>query len=149
MQFNDSIFVLLRYGRIEEVKDYSYFTGDIELVIEEADNHRDLGVQMVVDGLLAVHIENVIRKVRQKIGWIARSFYSRDMEFMRKLYTAVIRSNLDHCSQIWAPKEGPLMDAIEKVQKDFTRLITALRNLNYSEILKRLRLTSLQRRYDR
>ena len=37
------------------------------------------------------------------------------------------------------------MDALEKVQKFFTCLIQSIRNLNYSERLRRLRLTLVQR----
>ena len=131
------------------MNDFSYFTGNMDHIIEESDDHRDLGVQISADGSFNVHIYNVIKKVRQKIGWMGRSFYSRDINFMRKLFTTVIRPNLDYCSQIWAPREGPLMDALEKVQKDFTRLIPELRHLSYSDRLKKLRITSLQRRYDR
>ena len=91
-------------------------------------------------------LNKAVNKTRQKLAWVLGTFTTRNVEFMRKLYTTVIHPNIDFCSQIWAPREGPLIDAIEKVQKDFTQHIPDLRNLSYSERLKRLRLTSLQRR---
>ena len=71
------------------------------------------------------------------------------MEFMRHLYTTLIRPFLDYCSQLWGPPEGPSMDKLEKVQRNFLLLIPELRDKNYSEQLSLIRLQSLQRRFDR
>ena len=54
------------------------------------DNHRDLGVNMSLDGSFKDHIENIIKKIRKKIGWICRSFISRDIQVMRKLYISTV-----------------------------------------------------------
>ena len=41
------------------------------------------------------------------------------------------------------------MDKLEKLQKDYTNLIPEIRHLEYSERLKVMKITSLQRRIDR
>ena len=58
--------------------DTIYFTNDMNLPIDELDSHKDLGVLMSSDGSFRIHIENIIKKVRKKIGWICRSFYDRN-----------------------------------------------------------------------
>jgi len=55
---------------------------------------------------------------------------------MRRMYTVLIRQNIDYCSQLWSPEKGPLMDKLEKVQSNFTKLIPFIRNLDYYECLK-------------
>ena len=95
------------------------------------------------------HINNVISSVRKRIGWICRTFYNRSVEFMRRIYISLVRPTLDYCSQIWGPPEGPLLDKLEKTQKDFTRLIPELRNMCYEDCLNVMNLQSIQRRFDR
>ena len=41
------------------------------------------------------------------------------------------------------------MDKLEKVQCDFTRLIPEIRNLEYKEKLKQMKMLTVQRRIDR
>ena len=68
---------------------------------------------------------------------------------MRKLYISTIRPHLDYCSQLWAPKEGPLLDKMGRILYNYTKLIPEIRNLPYEELLKRMNLTSIQTRFDR
>ena len=44
---------------------------------------------------------------------------------------------------------GPELDKVEKLLYDFTKLCPAIRELKYTERLKAMRLTSIQRRFDR
>ena len=65
------------------------------------------------------------------------------------MYTTYIHPQLEYCSALWSPVSGPLMDKIEKVQYDFTRLIPGICHLSYHDRLKTLNITSMERRYDR
>ena len=51
-----------------------YFTANMEGVIEQFSNHRDLGVILSDDAKFDLHIEKVVSRVRQKLGWIFRTF---------------------------------------------------------------------------
>ena len=68
---------------------------------------------------------------------------------MRKLFISSIHPHLDYCFQLWAPKEGPLLDKLENILYFYTKLVPELRNLDYDQRLRMMRLTSVQRRYDR
>ena len=68
---------------------------------------------------------------------------------MRQMYISTIRPHIDYCSQLWGPGEGPLLDKLEKLQAYYTRLIPAIRDLPYIERLKKLKIQSIQRRFDR
>ena len=150
MLYNDSKFVLMRYGKNQSLKDdYLYFTDEMSLPIEDHENQRDLGVYMSNNGNFHHHIDTIIKKAKQKIGWICRTFHCRDINFMKRMYVTFVRPHLDYCSQLWSPSEGPYLDRIERVQCNFTKLIPELKHLEYHDRLKCLNISSIQRRYDR
>ena len=134
MEYNDGKFVVLRYGRNQDIKNNTlYFSNDMKEVISPQESHKDLGILMSDDAGFDIHINSIIKKARQKIGWFLRSFRSRDLKFMRKMYVTYIRPQLEYCSVLRSPSEGPLMDKIEKVQADFTKLVSSIKNYSYSD----------------
>ena len=83
MKCNGAKFQLLRYGQDQELKqNTNYFTRDMEDVIEQFSNLRDLGIIMSDDGKFTQHVDKVVKQVRQKSGWIFRTFYSRQTELL-------------------------------------------------------------------
>ena len=68
---------------------------------------------------------------------------------MKKMFVTYVRHHLDYCSQLWAPTERPKKDKLEKFQYYYTSIMSELRNLTYEDRLKKMCITSLQRRYDR
>ena len=150
MEFNKGKFVVLRYGKNTEIKENtSYFSGDTDEIIEEKESTRDLGVIMQNDAGFEEHIEKVCKKVRQKSGWLFRSFYNRQGWFLRHMWNSLIQPHIDYCSQLWAPGEGGELQKIEKLLKDFTAKIPELRELSYWERLAKIKLNSQQRRIER
>ena len=109
----------------------TYFTDNWDTTIGAQDHHKDLGIYMSSTGKFDYYIDELCKKVRKRIGWVCRTFYSRDLEFMRRIYISVIRPHIDYCSQVWAQCEGPSLDKIEKLQSFFTRLVPSIRDLSY------------------
>ena len=150
MEFNKGKFVVLRYGKDLDIKESTtYFSGDTDEVIEEKDSTRDLGVIMQNDGGFSEHIEKICSKVRQKSGWMFRTFYSRQGWFLRHMWNSLIQPHIDYCSQLWAPSEGGELMKIEKLLKDYTARIPEVSEMNYWERLKHLKMNSEQRRMER
>ena len=150
MVFNGTKFQVMRYGNIQELKNNTnYFTEETSEIIERFENLRDLGVIMSDDGSFDEQIIKVVKKVRQKTGWILRTFYSRNQELMKTLYKSLVVPHVDYCSQLWMPTKAINIQAIEKLQKDFFNKIPAIRELNYWEQLKTMKMLSLQRRLER
>ena len=150
MEFNKGKFVVLRCGKNTEIKESTtYFSGDTEEIIEEKESTRDLGVIMQNDAGFDEHIEKVCKKVRQKSGWLFRSFYNRQGWFLRHMWNSLIQPHIDYCSQLWAPGEGGELKKIENLLKDFTSKIPELKELSYWERLAKIKLNSQQRRIER
>jgi hypothetical protein len=150
MKFSGDKFQLVRYGRNQEIKENTcYFNGDMEYIIAEVESCRDLGVTIENSAKFDLHIEQVCKKVRQKCGWVLRTFYSRDQQFLRHMFNTLIQPHIDYCSQLWTPEEGPQLDKVEKLLKNFTSKIPAVKELPYWERLRSLKMNSEQRRLER
>ena len=74
MLFNNKKFELLRYGPDQDIKFSTFYLSADDEIIEEKENLRDLGVIVNNKGNFDDHIANVCAKVKQKAGWILRTF---------------------------------------------------------------------------
>ena len=136
----------MRYGSDEDLKnDTLYFTENVENIVERKETIRDLGVMMSDDASFKDHIDKVMKKVRQKTGWVLRTFYSRKTMLMKTLFKTLILPHVDYCSQLWMPVKTMETLKIEKLQKDFLNRIPALKGMNYWQKLELLKMTSIQR----
>ena len=149
MKFNSEKFELLRYGKDEELKfNTLYFSADDNL-IEEKEDLRDLGVQMNNKANFDDHIKKICQKVKQKSGWILRTFKSRNTYLMKVLWKQLVQPHVDYCSQLFMPVNGAKLSDIENLQRSFTNRIPSVRHLGYWDRLKVLQLKSQQRRLER
>ena len=82
MKINSGKFKCLKSGYNQDLKlEYDYITPDMDHIIESKDNIKDLGIWMSSSGDFSYHISKVISKVKQRIGWIQRSFRTNTIEF--------------------------------------------------------------------
>ena len=148
MKFNSKKFEILRYGDKTIKEETMYFSPDDE-IIEEKDNLRDLGIQMNNKADFENHTENVCQKVKQKSGWILRTFRCRKPYFMKTLWKQLVQPHIDYCSTLYMPVTGTNLQNIEILQQHFTRRVSSVRESNYWERLKLLQMSSQQRRLER
>ena len=120
-----------------------YLDGQAIPVVEK---HKDLGV--LVDNQLKFH--DHIREVAQKAGGLAHSFLkstvSRSPEFMLFLWTTHVRPVIEYGSCLWNTGYLTDLSLLEKIQRRWTKQISGLDNLCYSERLRSLNLYSVQGR---
>ena len=84
------------------------------------------------------------------MGWILRTFISRERTVMLLLFKSLVLSRVDNGSQLWSPHQKQHnICLIEKIQCFFTKHIDGMKDLSYPERLCALKLYSLQRRRDR
>ena len=74
---------------------------------------------------------------------IRRSFEYLDQETFLYFYTGVIRPKLEYAQAVWNPHLQGNIYAIEAVQRRATQLNPGFSNLEYTERLKKLNLTTL------
>ena len=110
---------------------------------------RDLGVLFNENLDWQNHYSKLYVSSKQTTGWILNTFHSRDRETMLTLFKALVRSRLEFCCEVWNPYLKKDIVLIERVQRWFTYKISGMKELNYWERLKELKLLSLQRRRER
>ncbi|CAL4214930.1 unnamed protein product [Meganyctiphanes norvegica] len=85
------------------------------------------------------------------VGWVLRTFSTREKDPMLTICNSQIWPILDYCSPLWSP--GPWnykeIDLLEKTLRSFTRHIKGMKELDYGQWLKALNLYSIQRRHER
>ena len=118
-------------------------------IINPSDNVRDLGIFMSSNCSFEFHIQNLCKKFPNLSGWILRTFTTRDSITMMTLFKSLVLPRLDHGSQLWSTLLVKHIDQLEKIQRFFTKHITRMQCLEYSERLVSLKLYSLQGRRER
>ena len=94
--------------------------------ISKADAVRDLGVLLDSKLSFVQHIESITDKAYKNLGFVLRTCRPfNDIECIKLLYYANVRSVLEYCCQIWAPQYITHAHSIERIQRKF------IKHLNY------------------
>ena len=64
---------------------------------------RDLGIIMSSSASFNEHINQRVDKLKSKIGWILRTFQTRDILPMLTLWKTLVLCEREYCSQLWNP----------------------------------------------
>ena len=96
-----------------------------------------------------LHIINIVKKARDKMGWVLRVFQSRKRSLILTPFISLVIPLLEYYCQLWNPWKAKDIQAIKAIQRTFTYKITEVQHLNYWERLHELKLYSLRRRRER
>jgi hypothetical protein len=110
---------------------------------------KDLGVILASDYSWSYHINTMVADARIMAAWVLGVFKDRSYSTMLQLYKTMVRSRLEYCCPLWSPHKIQDIQTIEAVQKAFTKKIGNMKDLDYWDRLRRLNITSLQRRRER
>ena len=92
------------------------------------------------------HIPQQINKANNIMGLIRRTHTFLNETSFRYLFQALVRPHLEYAEAVWSPFTKKDIDTIEKVQKRATKLIPSLKNMDYPNRLKKLKMLTLQYR---
>ena len=111
--------------------------------LQETECEKDLGVKIDNNLKFSQHIDTIVNKANSIMGIIRRTFKHLDQKTFLKLYKALVRPNLEYAVQVWSPYLKKEIRKLEGVQRRATKQINDLRNLDYSDRLKKLKLPTL------
>ena len=115
MKFNANKFELLRYGKEQETKSATTYKSYDDSNIDNKEQVRDLGIMLSNTATFTLHIRNIVKKARDKMGWVLEVFQSRERSLMLTLLKSVIPL-LENCCQLWNPWKAKNLQAIEAIQ---------------------------------
>ena len=148
MQFNNGKFELLRYGADEDLKFSTFYISADNEVIEEKETLRDLGIIVNNKANFDDHVNHVCAKVKQKAGWILRTFACRQPFFLKLLWKQLVQPHIDYCSQLM-PLTGSNLTKFENLQRHFLRRISGMKDSDYWERIKTCQMLSQERRLEK
>jgi len=117
--------------------------------VSRESNCRDLGVQLSSSNKSSQHCSIVAAKAMRRAGMILRAFSTNNSETLLKAYTVYVRPLLECATPTWCPYLLKDIDAIERVQRFFTRMVLKrcrLSALPYPERLSLMGIESLELR---
>jgi hypothetical protein len=148
LRFNTDKCHVLTMGKFHNITHthrYTLYGDELEHVFEE----KDLGVIIDMELTFEEHIATKVKKANGIMGLIRRSFSFLDGETFKKLYTSFVRPHLEYANPVWSPHLRKHIKMLESVQERATKSVDGLKNLGYSERLKKLELPTLQHRRQR
>jgi len=100
--------------------------------LEQVKTFKYLGVFLSSDLNWTPHVENICSKARKLVGLPYRQFYNNvSSDAMFKLYTAVIRPQLEYAAEVWDPHLQKNVELLKNVQKQALRMCARQWDLSY------------------
>uniref|UniRef100_K7EZW8 Reverse transcriptase domain-containing protein n=1 Tax=Pelodiscus sinensis TaxID=13735 RepID=K7EZW8_PELSI len=141
MKFNKDKCKVLHLGRNNQFHTYRMGSNCLGRTTAE----KDLG--FIVDHKLNMsqQCDTAAKKANRIMESINRNVVSKTQEVILLFYSALIRPQLEHCVQFWAPHFKKDMEKLEMFQRRVTRMIKGLENMSYKGKLKKLGLFGLEK----
>ena len=135
---------MMHLGKNYPLYNYTINNGDTVCPLSVTTSEKDLG--FFIDPLLNFndHITYTVKKARSLTGMILRSIRGRTKNILIPLFIGIVRPVLEYANPVWCPMYKKDIEKIEKVQRHFTKKISGINNLTYTERLKVLELPSLE-----
>ena len=116
--------------------------------LEFTEMEKDLGIHVDNKLRLRDHAEIAAAKANKTLGLIRKSYEYPDAVSLKSLYISLVRPHLEHGHTVWPLNYKTDLKLVESVQYRVTKLVPAVKDLEYTDRLKQLDVPSIAyRRY--
>ena len=112
-------------------------------VLVETMEEKDLGVLIDNDLKFSRHVRGIVARANRMIGLMKISFENFDKDMFGPIYNTLIRPLLEYCVHAWSPYLVKDIQLLENVQRRATKLVREVRNMEYEDRLKELKIPKL------
>ena len=127
MMFNQEKFQNISYHMGDSSKINNIYLSPDHNILPKSGEVKDLGILMSENCDFDSHIASVAKKCSRLCGWILQTFSSRSKPVLLTLFKSIVLPHLGYGSQLWSPYKVKNINALEKVQRVFTRQCTTFR----------------------
>ena len=142
MRFNVNKCKVMHVGSSNRLFEYDMNGVYLQSVEEE----KDLGVTVSNTMKPSKYVCERVKIANARVNLIRRNLEFKSADVVCKLYNAQVRPILEYCVSFAYPYLQKDIDRLEQVQRRATRLIPALKHLDYKDRLAALNMYSLKRR---
>ena len=118
-------------------------------LLHSVQEEKDLGIWITSDLKVSRQCSQAYCRANRMLGLINRTIMNKSVYIMLRLYKSLVRPLVEYCTVAWSPGYKKDRTVIERIQRRFTKMIPAMKNMNYEERLRRLGLWSLEERRNR
>ena len=149
ISFNDKKIVLLSIGNCKPTSSPNHSYNVNTTLIPPSLNHRDLRVFISSDLSWNAHYKHITAKAYRSLHLIRRTFgHTPSVAARKKLYIALIRSQISYCSPLWRPHLLKDIELLEQIQRRATKFILNDYSSDYKFRLTSLKLLPLMMFYE-
>ena len=91
--------------------------------LEHVQTAKYLGVTISHDMRWNTHVDNIVKKGNQALGFLRRNLQIRSEDLKTTAYNTIVRPHLEYSSSVWDPHTREKIHAIEMVQRRAARYV--------------------------
>ena len=111
--------------------------------MQSTELEKDLGVNVDTSLIFSQHVEIQVNKANRLLGLVRRSFVYLDFQTMKMLFIAIVRPHLEFENIAWSPFLDRDKKLIESVLRGATLVIPGLKDKEYEDRLKEMKIPSM------
>ena len=112
--------------------------------LQYVQSEKDLGVSITSNLCWTRHCNDLCSKAKRNLGLVRRTCsFVKNTRQRRSLYLAMIRSQFEHCSSVWAASSQTMLETLESIQKRCIKWILQEEFESYSSSMYALKCKQL------
>ena len=111
MQFNSEV----------TIPNYDYYVDNKKF--RSADCVKDLGVHIDSNLSFTRNVDLAVSQAQRLSGLVFRTIRSREPDVLVPIFKSLVRPSLEYTTAVWNPRSVRHVEALEKVQRRFTKRI--------------------------
>ena len=112
-------------------------------ILKRSKCEKDIGVHVDDELKFNSHIIKSVSKAKRIMAIARKTFSTLDKPTFLPLFKGLVRPHLEYAAPVWTPHQQQMKKKIESVQRIATKRLPGMKELEYNERLRKLKLPTL------